>query len=421
MVELRRWLPRRAIVLAVASLPILLFVTFALGGEADTPFGEVLAVALTGWSIVVVLIVVGTSQGVLADAVEDGTAAWTVSMPVTRKAYVLAKFVGAAPAIALGAVIVPGLVAYPFLAASADATSDFGAGAVIDALRRDTSSYASLPSLGEYAIMLSLIALLAVYLLAMMLLFGSRLTSAAALLGLGLASAAVLDRLQRPRHRGRHARCRIRRRAPRPSRGTGGGTGGDRQRGLVGVRCRARRLVVRSEAPVTTHAIETRGLSKKYGDLVVLDGLDLEVQTGSVYGFLGPNGAGKSTTIKLMLDLIRPTAGSVTVLGHDAQHDGVLARSGVGYLPQQPHFHPYRTVRGVLSYMAHLSPRAPRGRVLHRRIDELLDQAGLAGKSRRRAGVLSGGERQRLGIAQALIGDPELLILDEPAALWRFF
>ena len=167
---------------------------------------------------------------------------------------------------------------------------------------------------------------------------------------------------------------------------------------------------------MTTHAIETRGLSKKYGDLVVLDGLDLEVQTGSVYGFLGPNGAGKSTTIKLMLDLIRPTAGSVTVLGHDAQHDGVLARSVVGYLPQQPHFHPYRTVRGVLSYMAHLSPRAPRGRVLHRRIDELLDQAGLAGKSRRRAGVLSGGERQRLGIAQALIGDPELLILDEPAA-----
>jgi len=167
---------------------------------------------------------------------------------------------------------------------------------------------------------------------------------------------------------------------------------------------------------VTTHAIETRGLSKHYGDLVVLDGLDLEVQTGSVYGFLGPNGAGKSTTIKLILDLIRPTAGSVTVLGHDAQHDGVLARTGVGYLPQQPQFHPYRTVRGVLGHAAHLSPRAPRGRVLRRRIDELLDQSGLAGKSRRRAGVLSGGERQRLGIAQALIGDPELVILDEPAA-----
>ena len=192
MVELRRWLPKRALLLAVASLPILLLVTFALGGEADTPFGEVLGVALTGWSIVVVLIVVSTSQGVLSDAVEDGTAAWTVSMPVTRKAYVLAKFVGAAPAIALGAVIVPGLIAYPFLAAVADDKSDFGAGAVIEALRRDTSSYATLPSLGEYAIMLSLIALLAVYLLAMMLLFGSRLTSAAALLGLGLASAAVL-------------------------------------------------------------------------------------------------------------------------------------------------------------------------------------------------------------------------------------
>ena len=192
LVELRRWLPKRAVVLAVVSLPILLFVTFTIGNDADTPFGEVLGTALIGWSIVVVLIVVGTSQGVLADAVEDGSAAWTVSMPVTRRAYVVAKFVGAAPAIALGAVIVPGLVAYPFLAASADAKSDFNAGEVINALGRDSSSYATLPSLGEYAIMLALIALLAVYLLAMMLRVGSRLTSAAALLGLGLASTAVL-------------------------------------------------------------------------------------------------------------------------------------------------------------------------------------------------------------------------------------
>lgn len=167
---------------------------------------------------------------------------------------------------------------------------------------------------------------------------------------------------------------------------------------------------------MTPRAIETRGLRKTYRDVVALDGLDLDVPAGSVFGFLGPNGAGKSTTIKLMLGLIRPSDGSATVLGHDARSDGVAARSGIGYLPQQPRFHPYRTVRGVMSYVAHLHPRAPRGRVLRQRIDELLDEAGLAGKARRRAGVLSGGERQRLGIAQALIADPELLILDEPAA-----
>ncbi len=105
-----------------------------------------------------------------------------------------------------------------------------------------------------------------------------------------------------------------------------------------------------------------------------------------------------------------------SVLGHDTEADGLAARERVGYLPQQPRFHPYRNLRGVLSFAAHLHPRAPRGRVLRNRIDELLDEAGLAGKARRHAGVLSGGERQRLGIAQALMAEPELLILDEPAA-----
>jgi ABC-2 type transport system ATP-binding protein len=167
---------------------------------------------------------------------------------------------------------------------------------------------------------------------------------------------------------------------------------------------------------VTAHAVETRRLTKAYRRVVALDGLDLEVESGSVFGFLGPNGAGKSTTIKLLVGLIRPSDGAATVLGHDAEHDGVAARRGVGYLPQQPRFHPYRTVRGVLTYVAHLRPDGPRGRTLRRRIDELLDAADLGGKARRRAGVLSGGERQRLGIAQALIADPELVILDEPAA-----
>jgi ABC-2 type transport system ATP-binding protein len=167
---------------------------------------------------------------------------------------------------------------------------------------------------------------------------------------------------------------------------------------------------------VTRNAIEIDGLRKSYGDVTVLDGLELDVPAGSVFGFLGPNGAGKSTTIKILLGLIRSNGGSAAMLGHDVGGGGVAARADVGYLPQQPRFHPYRTVRGVLSYVASLDRRAPRGRVLRRRIDELLDETGLAGKARRRAGVLSGGELQRLGLAQALVTDPELLILDEPAA-----
>ena len=91
---------------------------------------------------------------------------------------------------------------------------------------------------------------------------------------------------------------------------------------------------------MTSHAIETRALTKRYGKVLALDGLDLTVPAGSVFGFLGPNGAGKSTTIKLLLDLIAPTGGTATVLGHDAHRDGIAARREVGYLPQQPRFHP---------------------------------------------------------------------------------
>lgn len=191
-VELRRWLPRRAAILTGVSLPILILVSLVFRGEADTPFGEILAVSLTGWSIVVVLVVVAMSQSVLAGDVEDGTAAWTVSMPVTRRAYVIAKFIGAAPAVAVGAVILPGLLAYPMLASTAAAKEDFGAAAVLDALSRDPLSYAGLPSVGDYAVMVSMIALLAVFLLAVMLLVGSRSTSTVALLGLGLLTAGVL-------------------------------------------------------------------------------------------------------------------------------------------------------------------------------------------------------------------------------------
>lgn len=191
-IEIRRWLPRRAGLLAIVSFPALVLVSFMFRGEADTPFGEILSVTLAGWSIVLVILTIATGQGVLAAEVENGTAAWTVAMPVTRRAYVVGKFLGAAPTMAVAAVVVPGLLAYPVLASAASAKSEFGAANVLDALNRDPGSYAGMPSLGEYLVMLSMIALLVVFLLAAMLLFGSRLTSTSALLGLGLATAGVL-------------------------------------------------------------------------------------------------------------------------------------------------------------------------------------------------------------------------------------
>ena len=167
---------------------------------------------------------------------------------------------------------------------------------------------------------------------------------------------------------------------------------------------------------MTVAAIETRQLRKRYRKVAALDGLDLEVPEGSICGFLGPNGAGKTTTMKILMGLIRPSGGWAAVLGHDISSDGLVARSRVGYLPQDPVFPPDHTVRGVVACAARLYPGHPRGRALRRRVDDLLDRVGMAAKARRRVRGLSGGERQRLGVAQALVGDPTLVILDEPSA-----
>ena len=162
--------------------------------------------------------------------------------------------------------------------------------------------------------------------------------------------------------------------------------------------------------------LEVAGLEKRYRKVRALRGLDLEVPRGTVFGFLGPNGAGKTTTMKILMGLIRPTRGEAFVFGRDIRHAGSAIRSRIGYLPQDPAFHPERTVREILFFAGRLY-RANRGfRVLRRRVDELTERVGLAGKARRRVRALSGGERQRLGIAQALVGNPELLILDEPSA-----
>jgi ABC-2 type transport system ATP-binding protein len=156
-------------------------------------------------------------------------------------------------------------------------------------------------------------------------------------------------------------------------------------------------------------AIQTTGLSKNYGDTVALDGLDLEVHAGEVFGFLGPNGAGKTTTIRLLLDILRPTAGSATVLGLDPRFDGIELRKRTGYLPGDFVVDGRQTPRDFLTYLANL-----RGGVPTTSIETLAERLGLDLDNR--IGSLSKGNRQKVGLIQAFMHRPELLILDEPTS-----
>ena len=162
--------------------------------------------------------------------------------------------------------------------------------------------------------------------------------------------------------------------------------------------------------------IRTRGLSKSYrGGVEALKGLDLEVRRNSIFGFLGPNGAGKTTTIKLLLGLARPTAGSATLFGLDSERDTLEVRRRIGYLAQDPRYYDYMTARETLRFTARFFFSGP-GAAIARHLEETLELVGLADKADRPIKGFSGGERQRLGIAQAQIAKPDLLILDEPAA-----
>ncbi|MCL2453792.1 MAG: ABC transporter ATP-binding protein [Micrococcales bacterium] len=160
-----------------------------------------------------------------------------------------------------------------------------------------------------------------------------------------------------------------------------------------------------------TPAIETRGLVKAFGEHHALDGLDLTVEPGSVFGFLGPNGSGKTTTLRVLLGLARPTAGTAKVLGHDAGHPRI--RHVTGYLPDVPGFPAWMTARQVLELYAGVFG-LPRD-VARRRVGSLLDLAGLADVTSK-VGAYSRGMRQRLGIAQALVNAPDVLLLDEPTS-----
>jgi ABC-2 type transport system ATP-binding protein len=163
------------------------------------------------------------------------------------------------------------------------------------------------------------------------------------------------------------------------------------------------------------HVIDTQGLTKTYQGVNALQGLNLQVPRNSIFGFLGPNGAGKSTTIKMLLGLTRPTAGKALIFGKDITQESLAVRRKVGYLAQDPRYYEHMTARQTLRYTARFFYSGPKD-LLEARIEEMLMLTGLEDKADRPIKGFSGGERQRLGIAQAQVNYPDLLILDEPAA-----
>ncbi|WP_084180864.1 ABC transporter ATP-binding protein [Jatrophihabitans endophyticus] len=162
-----------------------------------------------------------------------------------------------------------------------------------------------------------------------------------------------------------------------------------------------------------TSAIASTGLTKRFGSATVVDGLDLAVPTGSVYGFLGPNGSGKTTTIRMLLGLVLPSSGTHQLLGHDFASSGAMSLERVGALVEGPAFHPYLSGRANLARLD-AADRTASARTATARIGEALDRVGLAAAARKRYRAYSLGMRQRLGIAAALLRPRDLLVLDEP-------
>ncbi|MCF2164344.1 MULTISPECIES: ABC transporter ATP-binding protein [Halobacterium] len=156
-------------------------------------------------------------------------------------------------------------------------------------------------------------------------------------------------------------------------------------------------------------AIELSGVSKRYGDVTALTDLNVTVDEGEIYGFLGPNGAGKSTAINILLDFVRPTTGSATILGYDAQADSQAIRQRIGVLPEGFSVYDRLTARKHVEFAID-SKNATNDP------DALLDRVGIPEAADRKAGGFSTGMRQRLGLAIALVGDPEMLLLDEPSS-----
>ncbi len=155
--------------------------------------------------------------------------------------------------------------------------------------------------------------------------------------------------------------------------------------------------------------VETNGLTKRYGNgVLAVDSVEMSVRRGEVYGFLGPNGAGKTTTLRMLVGLIRPSSGMATVVGHAPGDPAGLAR--IGSLVEAPGFYPYLSGRENLKVVADFAG------VDHKRVAEVLDIVELTSRAGRKFGTYSTGMKQRLGVAAALLKDPELLILDEPTS-----
>jgi ABC-type multidrug transport system ATPase subunit len=156
--------------------------------------------------------------------------------------------------------------------------------------------------------------------------------------------------------------------------------------------------------------IEVRGLHKNYGSFNAVDNLDLDVYKGDVFGFLGPNGAGKSTTIRMLLSLIKPTTGSIKIFGKELTSNRNEILSNIGCIVEKPDFYKYLSARKNLELLAGLS----NVKNSNKKIDELIDFVGLTGRGNDYVKNFSHGMKQRLGLAQALLHDPALIILDEP-------
>ena len=169
---------------------------------------------------------------------------------------------------------------------------------------------------------------------------------------------------------------------------------------------------------MTNSAVTVRGLTKVFPvhfhrqSIVAVKDLNLRIEPGEVYGLLGPNGSGKSTTLKIILGLVSPTRGRTEIFGRDSRR--VESREAVGFLPENPYFYKYLTGNETLRFFGRLS--GLRGAALKNRINELLELVGLSKARNRRLGTYSKGMLQRIGLAQALIHDPRLVVLDEPTA-----
>jgi ABC-2 type transport system ATP-binding protein len=161
-------------------------------------------------------------------------------------------------------------------------------------------------------------------------------------------------------------------------------------------------------------AITASGLTMRFGSLVAVDDVDLEIEKGSIYGFLGPNGSGKSTTIRMLCGLLSPSSGSATVMGMDTKKESESLKQKIGYMTQRFSLYEDLSVKENLQFISEIYA-VPRKERKHR-VVELLDSFKLADRAKQRSGTLSGGQKQRLALAAATLHKPEILFLDEPTS-----